>query len=147
MAQDNVNRRDVMSCYVLFQAHFRERPAHPATTSEFKQIEFFDLTGSARLHYRRRKKRIRKGARTSLLRFRAECGRRAPHSADERGSGVQDSRTPGASRVVRLKLLRSSGGQGPHQIHLGDLLHIDRALIGILCHCSMGSKEARPISS
>jgi hypothetical protein len=28
------------------QADFRELPAHPATTSEFKQFEFFDLTGS-----------------------------------------------------------------------------------------------------
>jgi hypothetical protein len=27
------------------QADFRELPAHPATISEFKQIEFFDLTG------------------------------------------------------------------------------------------------------
>ena len=26
------------------QADFRELPAHPATTNEFKQIEFFDLT-------------------------------------------------------------------------------------------------------
>jgi len=28
------------------QADFRELRAHPATTSEFKQFEFFDLTGS-----------------------------------------------------------------------------------------------------
>src|SRR5215472_10867201 len=27
-------------------ADFREQPAHPATTSEFKHIEFFDLTGT-----------------------------------------------------------------------------------------------------
>ena len=27
------------------QADFGELPAHPATTSEFKQLEFFDLAG------------------------------------------------------------------------------------------------------
>ena|SRR5215831_4300123 len=31
------------------QADFRELPAHPATTSEFKQFEFSDLTGTTRV--------------------------------------------------------------------------------------------------
>ena len=43
MAQDNVHHRDVTSCYVLFMPTFVKLPVHAATTSEFIQIEFFDL--------------------------------------------------------------------------------------------------------
>ena len=36
------------------QADFRELPAHPATTSEFKQFVFFDLTGTFTLNMQER---------------------------------------------------------------------------------------------
>ena len=42
-------RRDVTFVLRPVQADFRELPAHPATTSEFKQFEFFDLTGFSML--------------------------------------------------------------------------------------------------
>src|SRR5215467_3934888 len=44
VARDNVNG-DVTFVLRPVQADFRELPAHPATTREFTQFEFFDLTG------------------------------------------------------------------------------------------------------